>query len=60
MLFPKGTAEGRLSAKPYMELGVGIDNILTFIRIDYIWRLTYRNLPNVSRGGVRLTAHFSF
>ena len=60
MLFPNGTAEGRLSAKPYMELGVGIDNILTFIRIDYIWRLTYRNLPNVSRGGVRLTAHFSF
>lgn len=60
MRFPYHAATGRLTSKPYMELGFGLDNILTFLRVDYIWRLTYRNLPNVSRGGFRLTAHFSF
>lgn len=29
--------------QPYAEIGVGLENILKVIRIDYIWRLTYRN-----------------
>ena len=28
---------------PYMELTVGLENILKFIRIDYIRRLTYND-----------------
>ncbi len=60
MSFPAGTATGRLTAKPYMEMSVGIENILTFLRVDYVWRLSYRNLPDVSRGGVRLSANFTF
>lgn len=31
--------------KPYMEIGVGLDNILTFLRLEYFWRLTYRDKP---------------
>ncbi|MBD5348468.1 MAG: carboxypeptidase-like regulatory domain-containing protein [Bacteroides sp.] len=45
---------------PYMELGVGIDNILTFLRLDYIWRLSYRNKPGVPDSGLRFSFHFAF
>jgi hypothetical protein len=29
------------SAKPYVELGYGVENIFKFFRIDFIHRLTY-------------------
>ena len=45
---------------PYMECGVGLDNIFTILRVDYVWRLTYRDSPNVSKSGVRISLHFSF
>ena len=32
-----------LERKPYLEAGIGIENIFKIIRIDAIWRLTYRN-----------------
>jgi hypothetical protein len=44
---------------PYMEIGVGLDNILTFLRIDYIWRLTYRNIAGAPNSGLRVSFHFS-
>ena len=50
----------KMGKKPYMEIGIGLDNILTFLRVDYIWRLTYRNNPGVSRGGLRFQLHFKF
>ena len=31
------------SAYPYMEAGVGLENIFKILRFDSIWRLTYRN-----------------
>lgn len=58
--FPADAGISRLTAKPYMELSAGIDNILTFLRVDYVWRLTYRDTPGISRGGVRLSLHFTF
>lgn len=58
--FPADADVQRLTAKPYMELGVGIDNILTCLRLDYIWRLTYRDLPHATRSGLRISLHFSF
>lgn len=59
--FPQDAEIGRLTAKPYMELGAGIDNILTCLRIDYIWRLTYRNAPGgAPNSGLRVSLHFSF
>lgn len=45
---------------PYMEVGVGLDNIFTILRIEYVFRVTYRDLPNVPKGGVRIALHFSF
>ncbi len=46
--------------QPYMEVGVGIDNIFTILRLDYVWRLTYRDTPGVDKSGLRLQLHFSF
>jgi hypothetical protein len=34
---------------PYYEVGVGLENIFKFIRIDAVWRLSYRN--NVDTNG---------
>lgn len=58
--FPYDSATGTLSHTPYMEIGVGLDNILTILRVDYVWRLTYRDLPGVDRSGLRVALHFSF
>ena len=49
-----------MQKRPYMEMNVGIDNIFTILRIDYVWRLTYRNTPGVDRNGIRIAMHFSF
>jgi len=46
--------------KPYMEAGVGLDNIFTILRIDYVWRLTYREHAGTDRRGVRVQLHFNF
>lgn len=59
-LFPSDTRCQKMGSKPYMEIGVGLDNILTFLRLDYVWRLTYRDTPGVDRGGLRLALHFTF
>jgi hypothetical protein len=59
-LFPVDADVSMLNKKPYMEIGVGIDNILTILRLDYVWRLTYRNTPGVDNSGLRLSLHFTF
>lgn len=58
--FPYDSDTHTLGRTPYMEIGVGLDNILTILRIDYVWRLTYRNLPGTDRSGLRVSLHFSF
>ena len=50
----------RMGKTPYMEAGVGIDNVFKFLRIDYVWRLNYRHHAGVQKRGVRMTIHFSF
>ncbi len=45
---------------PYMELGVGVDNIFTCLRLDYVWRLTYLDRPGIDRRGLRIQLHFTF
>jgi hypothetical protein len=37
---------------PYVEAGFGIENILKFIRIDCIWRVTQRDRPEAYKFGV--------
>ena len=39
---------------PYMEAGIGVENIFKLLRVDAIWRLTYRNNPLAPNFGVRL------
>lgn len=58
--FPYDSDTHILGKKPYMEIGVGLDNILTLLRVDYVWRLTYRDLPGVDKSGLRVSLHFSF
>lgn len=45
---------------PYMEAGVGIENIFKFLRIDYVWRLNYRSNPDIQKSGIRMTMKLSF
>lgn len=48
MIFP----EGMMSLnKPYVEIGVGLSNILKVLRVDSFWRLTHRyiNMPDGSK-----------
>ncbi|MBN1118461.1 MAG: carboxypeptidase-like regulatory domain-containing protein [Bacteroidales bacterium] len=42
MLFPEGLSSLR---GPYVEAGMGIENILKVIRIDAVWRLTQTDKP---------------
>jgi len=58
--FPFMSFAKPIGKTPYMEIGVGIDNILTILRVDYVWRLTYRDTPNTNKGGVRIALHFTF
>ena len=58
--FPDNALCGRMSRTPYMEMGVGLDNIFTFLRVDYVWRLSYRHTLGTDRRGVRLQLHFTF
>lgn len=43
-----------MGGKPYMEAGIGVENIFKLVRVDAIWRLTYRNNPLAPNFGVRL------
>jgi uncharacterized protein DUF5686 len=45
---------------PYIEAGVGLENILKLIRIDALWRLTYLNNPDASNFGVRASLQLLF
>lgn len=46
--------------KPYIEAGIGIENIFKFIRIDALWRFSYLNHPNISKFGFRMSYYFKF
>lgn len=49
-----------MDGKPYMEVGVGIENIIKVFRVDYYWRLNYRDHEGVDKHGIRVGAHFNF
>lgn len=42
-------------SKPYAEASVGIENILKFVRVDAIWRLSYLNHSDITKFGVKFT-----
>lgn len=48
------------SKEPYMEVGVGIENIFKVIRIDAVWRLNYLDNPEASPFRVVTGMYFFF
>ena len=60
LLFPEGMTS---VSKPYVEVGVGIENILRFIRVDAMWRLTHRDRHDgrpVDNFAVNFSLHLNF
>lgn len=56
--FPAGSS--KIGHEPYMELGVGIENIFSLLRIDYVWRITYLDNRATVRGGLMLNLSVKF
>jgi len=56
--FPEGV--NVMGNKPYVEVGAGIENIFKILRLDYVWRLTYRDLSDINRSGIRISLHMTF
>jgi hypothetical protein len=46
--------------EPYLETGVGIDNIFHALRIDGVWRLDYQKNPGVPKFGIKASVEFKF
>ncbi len=38
--------------EPYYEAGFGIENILKLFRVDFIWRISHRDNPDIQKFGV--------
>ena len=47
-------ASYRYDSAPYVEGTIGITNILGLLRVEYVHRFTYRNLPDALLGKVRV------
>lgn len=59
--YPPDATISRMDRGAYMEASVGIDNIFRCLRVDYVWRLSYRHPPyQIDRSGVRIAFHMSF
>ena len=48
------------SNMPYMEAGLGIENMFRFFRVDAIWRLTYRSPYPERNFGIKFSAFVKF
>ena len=61
LAYPPVSTISRMSDGPYMEASVGIDNIFRCLRVDYVWRLSYRHPGyNIDRSGIRIAFHAKF
>jgi hypothetical protein len=64
MVFPHNE-QGQLTTfplgkEPFMEAGVAIDNIFSYLRIDLVKRLNYLDNPGIREWSVRALLHFTF
>lgn len=58
---PAGANVTRMSDRPYMELSAGLDNLFKCLRVDYVWRLSYLDVPYpIDRRGLRVAVHVTF
>lgn len=58
--FPEKAIAADMGNTPYMELGLGVENIFKLLRVDYYIRLTHRNVPGSANSGIRLAVHIEF
>jgi hypothetical protein len=49
-----------LNKKPYVEAGLGVENIFRIIRVDFLWRMSYLENPNISKFGFRGSLQLTF
>jgi hypothetical protein len=49
-----------LNKKPYVEVGAGVENILKILRLDFIWRMSYLENPNIAQFGLRGSFQLTF
>ncbi|MBA4056182.1 MAG: hypothetical protein C0490_15815, partial [Marivirga sp.] len=47
------------NAKPYVELGYGVENIFKFFRVDFVHRMTYLDNPDVRKFGIMFSFQFT-
>lgn len=59
MYFPEGS-NIMDSSRPYMEMVIGIHNIFKFFRVEYVKRLTYKDLPSAPHWGMRYGVSLTF
>jgi hypothetical protein len=45
---------------PYLEAGVGVENILKILRVDFLWRTTHLDRPGAQRFGIRFSVAVRF
>ena len=46
--------------KPYLEAGVGVENIFKIFRVDGIWRLTHKSHQNTNNFALFISLYFTF
>ena len=59
MPFPEGSYVMD-SKKPYYEFVVGVYNIFKILRVEYVRRLSYLDLPTAHKRGIRIMLHMTF
>lgn len=59
-VFPSNVHTTPMTSEPYMELSAGIDNIFRVLRLDSVWRLSYRHTPEAPDWGLRVSFHLAF
>ncbi len=60
LYFPDGSNNVMNPDRPYWECSVGIHNLFHFLRIEYIRRLSYLELPTSNKRAVKFAFEFKF
>ena len=46
--------------RPFVEAALGVENIFKVLRLDFIWRLSYLDHPDIVRYGIRAKLQVDF
>ncbi len=49
-----------LLTKPFVEAAIGVENIFKVLRVDFIWRLSYLDHPDIVKYGIRAKLQVDF